>query len=103
MRAPILLGAAIVGLLAMSGGAFAQARFYVDPDDGDTRYDYAPRYYGYGPQYQYAPPPAPRVYGYTNRFGYAPEVEPRLLPRPRGGCGLYRFWDGWRCVDARWR
>jgi hypothetical protein len=21
----------------------------------------------------------------------------------RGGCGTYRFWNGERCVDARWR
>jgi hypothetical protein len=58
---------------------------------------------GYGDYYSYGP--APRVRNYYNddddgggvTLGYAP------LPYPAGGCGVYKYWNGYRCVDARWR
>jgi hypothetical protein len=91
MRAPVLLAAAAVaGTVAWSGSASAQGMgVYVGPGYGD--------YYSYGP--------APRVRNYYNddddgggvTLGYAP------LPYPAGGCGVYRYWNGYRCVDARWR
>jgi hypothetical protein len=94
MRASVLLAAAAVaGMLALPGSASAQVGVYVGPaDDG----------------YYYGEPGYPRVYrsppNYYNEddgddgvaFGYAP-----VLPYPRGGCGTYHYWDGFRCVDAR--
>ena len=91
MRASVLLAAAAVaGTVALSGGASAQMGVYVGPGDG----------------YYYGEPAYPRVYRYSPNyynedddgvvFGYAP-----VLPYPRGGCGTYHYWDGFRCVDAR--
>jgi hypothetical protein len=87
MRASVLLAAAgVAGTLALSGGASAQG-VYVGPGYSD--------YYYYGP--------APRVRNYYNddddgvTLGYAP------LPYPPGGCGVYKYWNGYQCVDARWR
>jgi hypothetical protein len=92
MRASVLVAAAAVAAtLAVSGTASAQMGVYVGPaDDG---------YYYYGA------PAYPRVYRYAPNtynqsddlvYGYAP-----VLPYPRGGCGTYHYWDGYRCVDAR--
>ena len=94
MRASVLLAAAAVaGTLALSGGASAQMGVYVGPGPADG--------------YSYGEPAYPRVYrsspNYYDQdddagvvFGYAP-----VLPYPRGGCGTYNYWDGFRCVDAR--
>lgn len=97
MRATVLLAAAAVaGTVALSGSASAQVGVYVGPGPG---YD----------GYYYGEPAYPRVYRYSPNyynddddddagvvFGYAP-----VLPYPRGGCGTYNYWDGFRCVDAR--
>ncbi|KAB2913717.1 MAG: hypothetical protein F9K29_15945 [Hyphomicrobiaceae bacterium] len=65
------------------------------------------------------PPPAPYAYSYEPshrvRYGYRPHVygyvrdDDRddadiVIERPayRGGCGIYRYWNGERCVDARY-
>jgi hypothetical protein len=89
------LGAALTAL-TFSGTASAQSfGVYVGPpvvyDDG----------YAYGPPYAYTAPRAfgPQVYGYTRRYDDNREYR----SRPAGGCGEYRYWDGDRCVDARWK
>ena len=90
MRASVFLAAAAVaGTLAVSGSASAQVGVYVGPADDGYYYYGAPAY----PRvYRYAP----NYYNDDLMYGYAP-----VLPYPRGGCGTYHFWDGFRCVDAR--
>jgi hypothetical protein len=91
--AVMLAAAAVAGTLALPGSASAQMGVYVGP--------------GYEGYYYYGEPGYPRVYrsapNYYNdddsddvMYGYAP-----ALPYPRGGCGVYHYWDGLRCVDAR--
>jgi hypothetical protein len=85
MRTSLLLVGAIVGFAALSDTASAQSvGVYVGPAHNDYYYD--------GPAY-------PRAYRYSDTYG------DRGFDRrySRGGCGTYRFWDGDRCVDARWR
>jgi hypothetical protein len=64
-------------------------------------------YVGPADGYYYGEPGYPRVYRYAPNYynensgddvvyGYAP-----VLPYPRGGCGTYHYWDGYRCADAR--
>ena len=80
--------------LAAYGSASAQvvvepsADVYVGPYDTDAYYYGG---YGYGP----------RVYGYSTRTNPAPGAVRE--PRFRNGCGTYFFWNGERCVDARFR
>jgi hypothetical protein len=97
MRATVILAAAAVaGTLALSGSASAQMGVYVGPPSND--------YYYYGaPDYARVYRSAPNYYNDDDDndgavFGYAP-----VLPYPRGGCGVYHYWDGFRCVDARRR
>jgi len=53
----------------------------------------------YDDYYYYDGPPAyPRASGYSLYEDGTVVREYR-----RGGCGTYRFWDGERCVDARWK
>jgi hypothetical protein len=88
--------AGAMGLAAVSTAASAQVGFgvYVGPGPG---YDY-----DYYDAPAYAPPAyGPRVYGYT-QYG-DDDVVVRRESRRRGGCGTYRYWDGDRCVDARYR
>jgi hypothetical protein len=55
----------------------------------------APPVPSYAPTGAYLPPPAyPPQPG-----GYAPPPIPALAVKPI--CGVYRFWNGERCVDAR--
>ncbi len=83
--------AAAAAAVALHGSASAQSvgvEVYADP---------APDYYappGYSVEYGYAPP----------FYGYAPPPEgPVIMMRPawRNGCGVFRYWDGVQCVDAR--
>jgi len=83
--------AAAAGLIALTWahGASAQSfGIYVGPP---AVYDYDEGY-AYGPAYG----PGPRVYGYTRR-----QNDGEYDTRRAGGCGVYRYWNGDRCVDAR--
>jgi len=85
MRASILLAAAaIAGTAALSGSASAQMGVYVAPGD------------------YYFETPAPRAYGNNYYYDSDPAYVARR-PYGRGGCGVYYFWNGERCVDARRR
>lgn len=83
---------ALLALAVSSRTASAQVA-----DDYYIRDD-VPRAYGYGYAPYAAPPPfyAPSVDAYGNVI--TPD-----RPFGRNGCGTYRFWDGERCVDARYR
>lgn len=85
-----------------TGPIQAGDRWY--PLEDDDYYDYPPEYYPPPPAYD-APPPVrlyrapplpppqeyePPVYGWS----YAPPPQP-------SSCGVYRFWNGERCADAR--
>lgn len=87
------LCAAILSLVFLGGAARAQEIFVVDPYD-----DYLPPY---AAEIVVVPPPPPppvvvevpepapvRVYGW-------------VAERPRS-CGEFRYWDGTRCLDARY-
>jgi len=91
MRDKLILAATTaVAITMLSGAASAQGiGIYIGPP---AAYDY--EYYGYGPEYR---PYRPRVYGYRS---YRDDDTYRVR---RGGCGTYRYWDGDRCVDARYR
>jgi hypothetical protein len=101
MRRFIILGVVAASLGIASTSASAQGvGIYVGPPYGYDPYYERDYYYGYGPRVDYY---GPRVYGYTRRDDDAGlEVE---LGRPigPGGCGTYRYWNGGRCVDARYR
>jgi hypothetical protein len=91
MRDKLILAATTaVAITMLSGAASAQGiGIYIGPP---AAYDY--EYYGYGPEYRSY---RPRVYGYRR---YSDDDTYRVR---RGGCGTYRYWDGDRCVDARYR
>jgi hypothetical protein len=91
MRTKFALAATLlVALAGFSGAASAQGfGIYIGPP---AAYDYD--YYGYGPEYR-TYTYRPRVYGY--RYG-----DDGYRVR-RGGCGTYHYWNGDRCVDARYR
>jgi hypothetical protein len=95
MRDKLTLAAtALVALVGLSGAASAQGiGIYIGPPPAAYGYDY----YGYGPDYR---ADRPRAYGYRRYSddGYAEGYRVR-----RGGCGTYHYWDGDRCVDARYR
>jgi hypothetical protein len=80
--------AAVAALAFASGTASAQ----VLTDDYTYESD-APQVY------RYVPDPAmraPRVDAWGNVYDAS-------RPFGRNGCGTYRFWNGERCVDARYR
>jgi hypothetical protein len=61
-------------------------------------YPYAPFYYyedtvGYGY--------APRVYGYYRTEPVSPPAVALTSPTRPGSCGVYHYWNGSRCADAR--
>ena len=77
----------------LSAGASAQGfGIYIGPP---AAYDY--EYYGYGPEYR---SDRPRSYGYRRYSDDAYLENDRVR---RGGCGTYHYWNGERCVDARYR
>lgn len=96
MRLPTkLLLALTVALPATYGTAFAQAvgvEVY-----GGPAYSYSDEFYGYGPRDDVVVTRRPRVYGYRAEVD-TPDVEVRVRP---ANCGLYRYWNGVRCADAR--
>jgi hypothetical protein len=121
MRPLVIAAIAVAGGLSLvPDGASAQWRIPEGNDNLMPRYyDYrAPRAYywdgapvafgAYG--YSYLPPavyPAPPVYG-APAYGYGPPVArapqavaPSLPVAPRPICGVYRYWNGERCLDAR--
>jgi hypothetical protein len=114
MRALVIpVVAAASALSLMCGGASAQWRIPEGNDNLMPRYyDYrAPRafYWGGAPVaygaygYSYLPPavyPAPSAYG-APAYGYGPPVARSLPVAPRPICGVYRYWNGERCLDAR--
>ena len=81
----LVLGAAM-GLAVLASSSIASAQsfgVYVGPP--------AP-YAAYDDGYYYSSP----------RYRYRPRVQERtIVTRPAGRCGMYRFWDGETCVDAR--
>jgi hypothetical protein len=86
-----------LGLAAASSASAQEVGIYVGPSGGGI--------YAYDDEPAYAPPYAygPRVYGYSSRaIDDDDDVEFSLRTRP-GGCGTYHYWDGSRCVDARYR
>ncbi|HKZ97483.1 MAG TPA: hypothetical protein VJ045_10940 [Hyphomicrobiaceae bacterium] len=103
-----LASLAVLGTLGAASAA--------DPYDDYDGYDYG-RYYG-GPRepdvtiitrrveiYRGAPA-ARRGYGYPPAYyappvAYAPPVYGWVYERPLN-CGTYHYWDGDRCLDARW-
>ena len=73
-------------------------------------YRRAPVYYSRSIRWVYHTRPVRRAYAYGPRvYGYvyrrAPVTTNVYYRRPvgRSGCGTYRFWNGHRCVDARYR
>ena len=81
----LFLGAAMVGIAASHGSVSAQSvGVYVGP--------------AYDDYYYYDGPRTPRTYRYS---GSADGIVVRRYSS--GGCGTYRYWDGDRCVDARWK
>jgi hypothetical protein len=77
--------AAAVAVLAGYGTASAQG-VGVEVYAGDPYY----RYYE----------PRPRVYGYYRSEAEPPRVVVPAPVRP-DNCGVYRYWDGAKCADAR--
>jgi hypothetical protein len=75
----------MASIAVSSGSASAQSiGVYVGPAYDDYYYYDGPRAY-------------PRAYRYT-------DTGDGVVRRySRGGCGTYRYWDGDRCVDARWK
>jgi len=50
------------------------------------------------------PPPPPARHRYVPAppaVGYAPPVYGWIAPPPPSSCGVYRYWDGEGCADAR--
>ncbi|MGI9403785.1 MAG: hypothetical protein ACR2OF_04655 [Hyphomicrobium sp.] len=80
----------------LPGDAIPLRRVEIYPNAPVVRGEYAPPGYG-----RYAPPGygryAPPAYGQ-----YAPPVYGWVIIRP-SSCGKYRYWNGLRCVDARYR
>jgi hypothetical protein len=69
-------------------------------------YDYPPEYYPPPPAY-YRPPPPPERFYRAPPLPPPQEYEPPVYgwsyappPQP-SSCGVYRFWNGERCADAR--
>jgi hypothetical protein len=92
MRLPKTLLALAVALPATYGTAYAQTvgvEVY-----GGPAYSYSD--YNYGPRDDVVVTRRARTYSY--RTEVAPDVEVRLRP---SNCGLYRYWNGVRCADAR--
>jgi hypothetical protein len=87
MRKSAQFGLAALAVLAMTSGT-ASAQVVDDYDD-------APRAYRYGPE-DSPRVVVPRVDAWGNVYTYD-------RPFGRNGCGTYRFWNGERCVDARYR
>jgi len=56
----------------------------------------AAEYYKHQPNYYYRAP----AYGPVN--GYAPVEAIGPIIDPAGTCGTFRYWDGTKCVDARY-
>jgi hypothetical protein len=104
MRRALVTAAIAASMTAAAvGSALAQAVPAEVEDFPQAARPYGARYYP-GIGYRYLPPTAPRVYGYyyaPRVYGYYGTYE-RPYPRYRGGCGVYHYWNGNRCVDARW-
>ncbi len=105
MRQRLAMAFLGLGLLCFPGAASAQSfGFYFGSLFGysDAYYDddYYRGYYGPGFRIGFY---GPRVYGYVYRR--APVTTNVYYRRPvgRSGCGVYRFWNGSRCIDARYR
>ena len=104
----VLNGLAVsIGVLTGIGAAASQP---VYPDDGYyAGYHQAPLYAAPAPPPAYAAPSAPvaivptppaEIYVVPVPVPYAyPEAGP-VYVRP-ANCGVYRYWDGNECVDAR--
>jgi hypothetical protein len=76
MRSRVLIASLAMAILGSSKGAFAQQIIEGYADD--------PSYYE-----EYAPPESP-AYGFQSD-----------LPVRPANCGEFRYWNGYRCVDAR--
>jgi hypothetical protein len=108
-------GVMAVELRANVGVEVAGYRYYRDDDDGD---DDGPVYYA-PPRYYVPPPPVPPSVAppppapfYRQPFPPAAYYGPpayngppayEWLPPPRPpSCGVFRYWNGERCADARY-
>jgi hypothetical protein len=94
MRRLTILTAALAGL-AMAGwgnSAAAHGDVYVGPPVGFDTYTGYPNYR----EPDYTLP----VYSYRRHFHERYHIDPDYH-RDYGGCGVYRFWNGYRCIDAR--
>jgi len=79
-------------ILTFGGAASAQSfGIYVGPPVADYDNGYA---YGMAP-----PVYGPRVYGYSRSY----DDDRGYRTRPAGRCGEYKYWNGDRCADARWK
>ncbi|MCL4767884.1 MAG: hypothetical protein KJZ80_16785 [Hyphomicrobiaceae bacterium] len=80
-------------------------RHYRDYDEDDESDEDDGSYYVSPPHYAPAPlpPPAP-VYRQPWRpsASYGPPAYEWLPPPRPSSCGVFRYWDGERCADARW-
>lgn len=57
----------------------------------------AAEFYGYRPQFYYRAPAYGPINGYPPPIGVVgPVID------PAGTCGTFRYWDGAKCVDARY-
>ena len=80
MRSVVLLASLAAAAFGGSSAVLAQQVIAPYPDD--------PPYYE-----EYAPP-GPTVYRYRSDA-------PAVLPVRPANCGEFRYWNGYRCVDAR--
>lgn len=80
-------------------------QYYRDDDDDDESDEADEPYYASPPRYAPAPlrPPAP-VYRqpWPPAAAYGPPAYEWLPPPRPSSCGVYRYWDGEQCADARW-
>jgi hypothetical protein len=89
----VSIAAALTALVVGHGTASAQGigvQIYVSPPGYAVDYDYPPPVYG-GPVHGYSAPD----------YAYDRYARQQRYYHYRGGCGTYRYWDGDRCVDAR--
>jgi len=98
-------------MLGLAADALAQAIAVVPADpwvrDSYADYDAPPRVRTYAAPYVYAPPVRDvyaRQVSPVPPAGYDPAAGTAylMIPLRPASCGKYRYWNGTRCLDARW-
>lgn len=84
---PIMLVASFATTIGGFSAAFAQQVIEVYPDD--------PPYYE---EYVQSPP---RAFRYRSDAPRYRSDAPVVVPARPANCGEFRYWNGYRCVDAR--